>query len=159
MANNLQQESAATAEMFFDDLLRCEIRLYNGLDARLRERHGLSTAQLGLLRYIGENPGCRVVDLAASFAVGVGAFSKAVDRSARLGWVRRAPNPEDRRSSLLYLTPEGSQLMKEAESTFAGYLTELVGKALTPDRLGQAAASLSALRGSLEQDRVGVPTG
>lgn len=156
---NTSQETRATSAAFFDDLLRCEIRLYNGLDVRLRERHGLVTTQFGLLRYIGENPGCRVVDLAASFAVGVGAFSKAIDRSARLGWVQRTPNPEDRRSSLLHLTPAGSQLMKEAEPTFAGYLNERVGKALTPGQLKQAAALLAMLRASLEQDRVGIPTG
>ncbi len=157
MASKLQPTDAAAA--LFDDLLRCEIRLYNGLDARLRERHGLMLTQLGLLRYIDANPGCRVVDLAASFAVGVGAFSKAIDRSTKLGWVRREANPNDRRSSLLHLTPEGAALVKAAEPTFADYLDELLGAALTSEQRRETAAALSLLRATLEQARIGIPAG
>jgi MarR family multiple antibiotic resistance transcriptional regulator len=35
---------------FFADLVRCETRLYNALNVRLRERHGIVTSQFESLR-------------------------------------------------------------------------------------------------------------
>ncbi|MFD3417712.1 MarR family transcriptional regulator [Streptomyces decoyicus] len=45
------------------------------------------TAQL-LLR---DHPGSRVADLAAEFAIGIGATSKGVDRLDKKAWVIRRP--------------------------------------------------------------------
>ena len=86
---------------FFADLVRCETRLYNALNDCLRERHGIVTSQFEFLRHLRDHPGSRVADLAAEFAVGIGATSKGVDRLEKQGWVARQPNPSDRRSSLL----------------------------------------------------------
>src|SRR5947208_11404749 len=92
---------------FFADLVRCETRLYNALNDRLRERHGIVTSQFESLRHLRDHPGARVADLAAEFAAGIGAVSKGTDRLERNGWVARRPNPADRRSSLLVLTEAG----------------------------------------------------
>jgi MarR family multiple antibiotic resistance transcriptional regulator len=35
---------------FFSDLVRCETRLYNALNDRLHERHGIVTSQFEALR-------------------------------------------------------------------------------------------------------------
>ena len=43
----------------FDDLVRCETRLYNALNDRLRERHGIVTSQFEFLHYLRERPGAR----------------------------------------------------------------------------------------------------
>ncbi len=92
---------------FFADLVRCETRLYNALNDRLRERHGIVTSQYESLRFLRDHPGSRVADLATEFAIGIGASSKAVDRLEKQGWVVRRTNPADRRSSLLDLTAAG----------------------------------------------------
>ena len=101
------KSSAADLPGFFADLVRCETRLYNALNDRLRERHGIVTSQFEFLRYLRDHPGSRVADLATEFAVGIGATSKGVDRLEKQGWVVRQPNPSDRRSSLLALTDDG----------------------------------------------------
>ncbi|MFE0459908.1 MarR family winged helix-turn-helix transcriptional regulator [Kitasatospora sp. NPDC058965] len=142
---------------FFADLVRCETRLYNALNDRLRERHGIVTSQFEFLRHLRDHPGARVADLAAEFAVGIGATSKGIDRLERQGWVARLPNPADRRSSLLELTDTGLQVVGAAEATFAERLAELIAGA--PMALEAAAQALAELRSALERDRIGTPTG
>jgi DNA-binding MarR family transcriptional regulator len=144
---------------FFSDLVRCETRLYNALNDRLRERHGIVTSQFEFLRYLGDHPGSRVADLAAEFAVGIGATSKAVDRLEKQGWVARQPNPSDRRSSLLVLTGEGSQLVQAADRTFTERLAELIGTALDGPALTTVTRTFSQLRSALERDQIGMPAG
>jgi MarR family multiple antibiotic resistance transcriptional regulator len=144
---------------FFDDLVRVETRLYNAMNERLRDRHGVVTTQFEFLRYFHRNPGSRVADTAAYFAAGVGAISKGIDRLERNGWVRRHPNPSDGRSSLVSLTPSGLQLVEEAEATFTDSLDHLVRSAVPSGDLDAARAALAALRSSLERDRIGLPVG
>lgn len=147
--------SKSTLAAFFDDLVRCETRLYNAANDRLRQRHGIVTSQFESLRYIRDHPGARVADLSATFAIGIGAASKGVDRLEQRGWVARQANPADRRSSLLALTADGQKLADAAEQTFEDLLAELIG-----DRIAEAGPRfLAALRAALEDDQVGMPTG
>lgn len=144
---------------FFADLVRCETRLYNAVNDRLRERHGIVTSQFEFLRYLRDHPGARVADLAAEFAVGIGAISKGADRLERQGWIARRPNPSDRRSSLLVLTDDGLRLADAAEGTFTEGLAELIADALKASSITAAAQALSELRSVLERDQIGTPTG
>ncbi|GJG88922.1 transcriptional regulator [Gemmatimonadetes bacterium T265] len=143
----------------FADLVRCETRLYNALNDRLRERHGIVTSQFEFLRYLREHPGARVADLASEFAVGIGATSKGVDRLERQGWVARRPNPADRRSSRLVLTDDGARLTDAAERSFTERVTELIAGALDYSQLSAGAQVLARLRAALERDQIGTPTG
>ncbi|GAA2595136.1 MarR family winged helix-turn-helix transcriptional regulator [Winogradskya consettensis] len=142
---------------FLDDLVRCETRLYNALNDRLRERHGIVMSQFEALHLIRTSPRCRVADLAGAVAAGVGAISKGVDRLEAKGWVRRLPNPADRRSSLLLLTETGEQLVADARHTCEQRLAELLD--ITPEELAATTRTLSKLRRSLEAGQVGVPVG
>ena len=153
--------SGATVDLpgFFSDLVRCETRLYNALNDRLRERHGIVTSQFEALRYLRDHPECRVADLAAEFAIGIGATSKTVDRLERQGWAVRQPNPADRRSSLLALTDTGLRLVDAAEGTFTERLAQLTADVLNASPLAAAAQTLSELRSVLERDQIGTPTG
>ncbi len=142
---------------FFADLVRCETRLYNALNDRLRERHGIVTSQFEFLRFLRDRPGSRVADLAAEFAIGVGATSKGVDRLEARGWVVRQPNPSDRRSSLLALTADGARLFDAAEQTVAAGLAELIGDIV--DGSPDAVRAIAELRVTLERNQIGTPTG
>ena len=144
---------------FFDDLVRCETRLYNAVGDRLRAEHGIVASQFELLRYLRDHPSARVADVAATFAAGIGAISKGVDRLEARGWVTRLPNPGDGRSSLISLTAAGAALVAEAERTFNDRLAELIAPAVDAGQLDAAAATLAVLRQALEQARVGLPAG
>jgi DNA-binding MarR family transcriptional regulator len=152
-------DGSADLQGFFADLVRCETRLYNALNDRLRERHGIVTSQFEFLRFLREHPGSRVADVAAEFAIGAGATSKSADRLEKQGWIVRQTNPADRRSSLLALTDDGAQLLDAAETTFAAGLSELVEGALDRSTTAAAAQALRRLRSALERDQVGTPTG
>jgi MarR family transcriptional regulator, multiple antibiotic resistance protein MarR len=146
--------STSTRAGFFDDLVRCETRLYNAANDRLRARHGIVTSQFELLRHVRDHPGSRVADLSAAFAIGIGAASKGVDRAEQRGWVARQANPADRRSSLLVLTAEGRKLTDAAESTLDDLLEELMS------HVGPGVPGFFAeLRARLEAGQVGMPTG
>lgn len=144
---------------FFDDLVRCETRLYNAVGDRLRDRHGIVTSQFELLRYVRDHPRSRVAEIAATFVAGVGAISKSVDRLETRGWVTRFQNPDDRRSSLISLTSSGESLVAEAQGTFNDALDDLLSPALSAGQVGEASAILTRLRQVLEQTRAGLPVG
>lgn len=144
---------------FFDDLVRCETRIYNAVTERLRAEHGIVASQFEMLRFLRDHPKARVADLATAFAIGIGAASKGVDRHEAAGWVTRLPNPADRRSSLISLTDRGAALVAEAEQTFHGHLEELITATLGPERVDAVGAALGELRRALEEARVGVPVG
>ncbi|MEW2306483.1 MarR family transcriptional regulator [Streptomyces sp. NPDC006655] len=144
---------------FFSDLVRCETRLYNALNDRLREQHGIVTSQFEFLRFLRDHPGSRVADLAVEFAIGIGATSKGTDRLEKQAWVTRRTNPADRRSSLLDLTDDGLRLVEAAEETFTRTLAELTADLLGSPSGPAAAQVLAELRSALERDRVGLPTG
>jgi DNA-binding MarR family transcriptional regulator len=143
---------------FFDDLVRCETRLYNAVGDRLSSEHGISTAQYELLRHLARHPRARVADLAAAFAAGVGAVSKMVDRLEGRDLVRRVPNPDDRRSSLIDLTAGGTALVADAGRSFDARLRELLA-VLDADEVDAVVGVLGTLRRSLEDGRVGIPVG
>lgn len=144
---------------FFDDLVRCETRLYNAVNDKLRAEHGIVASQFEMLRYLRAHPMARVADIATAFAIGIGAASKGVDRHEAQGWVVRLPNPADRRSSLISLTDAGAALVADAEQTFHGLLEELITATLGAERVGAVGAALATLRQALEEARVGVPVG
>ena len=143
----------------FTDLVRAEIRLYNGLEGRMRAAHGISLGNFEFMRLIDERDRVRVNDIAQSIAITVGAVSKGVDRLEGAGWVRREPNPENRRSSLLVLTDEGTALLAAARVTYRAGLRDLLGEKLDPASMAHLASSLAELRERLESAGVGLPTG
>ncbi len=136
----------------FTDLVRLETRLYNVLDARLKAEHDLPLGQFEFMRYLAQHGVARVYDLAHETAITVGATSKAVDRLEAAGRCRRTANPDDRRSSLVSLTPEGERILAEATPTVEAELQTWLGSVLPADALENLAVSLSMLRQRAEVD-------
>jgi len=139
---------------FFEDLVRAETRLYNAVDARLRDRHGLTLGQYELLTIISRRDGCRVLDIVRTVGITVGAASKAVDRLEAAGWCRRRVNEDDRRSSVLTVTPAGTRLLARARPTFEQELTDRLAGVASERALDQAARVLGALRAELERHQL-----
>jgi MarR family multiple antibiotic resistance transcriptional regulator len=144
---------------FFADLVRSETRLYNYFNDELRAEHGITTSQYEFLRYIRDHEGTRTTDMAAEFAIGIGAVSKAMDRLESRKLVNRLPNPANRRSTILTITDEGRALADATEATFRRRLDEILTGAGTPEQLSAAASVLSALRAVLERNGLGTPAG
>jgi DNA-binding MarR family transcriptional regulator len=130
----------------FNDVIRFEIRLWNAMDARLKHDFNLPLAHFEPMSVIDRLPGCRVYDIASELGITTGGTSKLVDRIEASGFCRRLPNPADRRSSLLELTPEGKRLLAEAGAAFDEELQRWLATAVPERTLRQFAATLSRLR-------------
>ncbi|MBK3644549.1 MarR family winged helix-turn-helix transcriptional regulator [Streptomyces sp. MBT33] len=140
----------------FVDLVRVETRLYNAVSARLRAEQGLGLGQFEMLDIIDRVPGCRVLDIVNELAITVGAVSKAVDRLAATGWCERVAHPQDRRSSVLRLTPEGEKQLAASRPVVEGQLRSLTAS-VPADDLARIASTLAALRATLEAGAGGQP--
>jgi MarR family transcriptional regulator, organic hydroperoxide resistance regulator len=130
----------------FSDLIRFEIELWNAVDARLKGEFELPLTHFEPMSVIDRLPGCRVYDIASELSITTGGASKLVDRIEAGGYCRRLPNPADRRSSLLELTPEGRRLLAEAGAAFDEELQRWLGTAVPERTLRQFAGTLTRLR-------------
>jgi MarR family transcriptional regulator, multiple antibiotic resistance protein MarR len=146
-------------DTFFTELVRVETRLYNAVEERMKAEAGVGAGHFELLRYVRDHPDARVADLASAFAIGVGTTSKIVDRLEKQGWVERRPNPANRRSSLLALTPAGESVVSRAEPVWQTAIQQILGGAVTPDELTALSLVLDALRFDLERRHLGLPAG
>jgi MarR family transcriptional regulator, multiple antibiotic resistance protein MarR len=158
MADNVMEDHVAF-DTVFTDLVRVETRLYNAIEQRVKAEAGVGAGHFELLRYVRDHPDARVADLASAFAIGVGTTSKIVDRLETQGWMERRPNPANRRSSLLALTPAGEAVVSRAEPAWQAAIQEILGGSVTPDELAALSLALDALRSDLERRRLGLPTG
>jgi MarR family transcriptional regulator, multiple antibiotic resistance protein MarR len=158
MAGNATEDRVAL-DTVFTDLVRVETRLYNAVAERVKAEAGVGAGHFELLRYVRDHPDARVADLASAFAIGVGTTSKIVDRLEKEGWMGRRPNPANRRSSLLALTPAGESVVSRAEPAWQAAIQEILGGAVTPDELAALSLALDALRSDLERRQLGLPTG
>ena len=137
-----------TAELreLFNDLIRFEIELWNAVDARLKGELGLPLSHFEPMSVMDRLPRCRVYDIATELGITTGGTSKLVDRIEASGFCRRLPNPDDRRSSLLELTPEGERVLAAAGAAFDEELQRWLGSAVPERTLRQFAATLTRLR-------------
>jgi DNA-binding MarR family transcriptional regulator len=133
----------------FDDLVGLEIAVWDAVDDRLRRDCGLPLGQFMPMRVMAATPGCRVLDVSAQLQITVGAASKVVDRVEAAGHCARRPNPRDRRSSLIALTPTGVSALAAAEVVFERELGELLGGVLSPAALARFAGTLGEVRAAL----------
>lgn len=135
--------SAPTGLDFLTTLVRYETYLWNDLDVRLRDAGHVALPTLFTLDVVDRYDGrCRVLEIRRDIGITVGAASKLVDRLEADGLVVRTPNPRDRRSSLVLLTPDGHTAHAEGRRTLAKLLDEhLAGE----PRLAQTTATLGRL--------------
>src|SRR5438067_13582082 len=116
--------TAPSRIQWLTDLVRLEITLWERIDRRLREAHGLPLAFFEALYFIARtrDGSLRVGDLARALRVTVGGTSKLADRIEAAGLLRRAPDAENRRASRLVLTPAGRLTLAAASQTYEAEL-------------------------------------
>lgn len=136
----------ADLKLLFDHLIRFEIELWNAVDARLRSDCDLQLTWFEVMRLLGSRGACRVQDIANEFGITTGGTSKVVDRIEGAGYCQRRANPDNRRSSLVELTPEGQRLLHHAAAVFDDELAQRVGAILPDHELEQLTSALVRLR-------------
>ncbi|MCC6438711.1 MAG: MarR family transcriptional regulator [Acidimicrobiales bacterium] len=130
----------------YRELVSFEIELWNGIDARLRAECDLPLTSFEVLRFLLERPGQRVQDIADEFSITVGGTSKVIDRLESNGLCVRRANPNDRRSSIVELTPDGRRLTSKAMVIFEEELELRIGSVIPGRSVLQVTSILSRLR-------------
>jgi MarR family transcriptional regulator, organic hydroperoxide resistance regulator len=130
----------------FDDIRQVRAQLSAAVSLRLRSELGLPLAWVEMMTAMAKTRNCRVHDLSASLGVSAGAASKLADRLEAAGYCRRIPNPGDRRSSLLQLTPAGRRAFRQASQAMDEELDRLLAARLSVAQLRELAGTLRDLR-------------
>lgn len=145
--------------VLFDDLVRLETELWNRVEDRVQEAHGVPLAWVEIMQVVGSTPACRVRDIARTLAITVGGASKVVDKVETAGLCERQPNPADGRSSLIRLTGAGELLLGRAKQTRGAALADLLDDGVPQAELTRLAVTLHRLRSRLVQPEPGQPSG
>jgi DNA-binding MarR family transcriptional regulator len=133
-------------KQLFSELIRFETELWNAIDARMRVEHDLPLHKFEPMQIIATRPNCRVHDIVGALSLTTGGVSKLVDSIEASGYCRRRPNPTDRRSSIIELTPAGTSALARATKTFERELELRLRRSVPARTLTQFSSSLRALR-------------
>jgi DNA-binding MarR family transcriptional regulator len=134
------------ASRIFNDLVRFEIAVWDAVDARLKSEFNLPMTHYEPMSVIDRVADCRVYDIAVELGITPGGVSKLVDRIEASGYCRRLPNPKDRRSSLVELTPEGERVLAAAAAALDDELKHWLGSVLPERTMRQFGSTLARLR-------------
>lgn len=75
-------------------------------------QYGITSEQWSLLKRLEEQDGVIIKDLTQRVEKDQGNVTRILDVLEKRGLVKRTPNPDDKRSSLVFLTEEGKGLME-----------------------------------------------
>lgn len=126
----------------------------------LQVRHARLLAQQSSLRGLGVTDTRFLVHLSAIegqattpkhagdlLELSTGAMTSLLDRLERHGHLERRPNPVDRRSILVHLTPSGAAVAREVTAVYA----EVFAEAVAPARRPGLAATLEGVGAALDR--------
>ena len=114
---------------------------------RLSRRDRVDTGAIRLLWHLAEAGSCRVSDLAELAGLDLSTVSRHVRDLGDAGYLRRTPDPHDRRAVVLELLPLGTDVLAEARANRAAALTPVLAGWSPEDR-----ADLTRLLGELARD-------
>ncbi|GGW60861.1 MULTISPECIES: MarR family winged helix-turn-helix transcriptional regulator [Streptomyces] len=136
----------ADLRLLYRELVSLEIELWDGIEGRLRAQYDLPLTSFEVLHLLLRRPGRRIQDIAEEFSITVGGTSKVVDRLEGAGLCERRANPNDRRSSIVELTPEGRKLVVGALKVFDEELELRIGSVIPEESVREVTAVLGTLR-------------
>jgi MarR family transcriptional regulator, organic hydroperoxide resistance regulator len=139
-------EPSPDLRFLFSELVRLETELWNAVEGRLRADFGVTLPVFEFMQVIARTPDCRVQDIAAELSITVGGTSKVVDRIEASGYCARSANPNDRRSSIITLTPAGERLLPRLTDVVDDELSSRLRPGLTDGALVQLTRTLTRLR-------------
>lgn len=114
------------------------------LRIRLAEKLGIGTIDINAMAFVGEVDGLTPKDLGKTLNITTGSVTAMVDRLESKGFMVRKPNPTDRRSVLLHLSPEGNEAMQWANDHFAAAASALL-EASSKDSVADIAEFLEGI--------------
>lgn len=129
-----------------------------GLGRPKLQQAGLSLPQFGLLACLWREPGLHAHEVAEQLGVTMPTVSVALRRLEKGGWLRRRPDPDDKRSMRLYLSPKASQVARQVGNRRKRYIQEFL-EALSANEQEQLLTLLDKAITHLEIKRARNPRG
>ncbi|MYS17667.1 MarR family transcriptional regulator [Streptomyces sp. SID4982] len=109
-----------------------------------------------VLTLLGRHEAMRMSKLAELLAVDMSVTSRHVAHVAARGWIERSPDPADKRSRILRLTPAGHDQLVELSLRTSRLMAERLSD-WTDDDVAQLIRLMTRLRASFGDCRSGVP--
>jgi DNA-binding MarR family transcriptional regulator len=127
-------------------VVRLEIAVGQVLD-RIADAHGISAADYLVLGVIRRSPAHRSAPTAICSVLGrtTGGMSLTLDRLERAAWVRRLPDPVDRRRVVVEATDEGVRLAKAVNADLHAWEASLGATRAQRRAIGEALGLLTHL--------------
>ena len=112
-------------------LLAAMIWLPAAVDAQLQRDAGITKTEYDVLAWLSMSPGgtARMSEIATSANVTLSHLSRIATRFEQRGWLRRVPDPDDRRATLAILTDAG---WDKVVATAPGHVAEVRRLVLDP---------------------------
>jgi DNA-binding MarR family transcriptional regulator len=99
-----------------------------------RRRFGLTIPEWRVIAVLSRHPGLAAAEVADLTRMDAVAVSRAVARLLRAGRLRRAVSPDDRRRSVLSVSPAGAAVYREVAPLALRYERELLATLSRPQR-------------------------
>lgn len=109
-----------------------------------------------VLTLLGRHGDMRMSKLAELLAVDMSVTSRHVTHVAERGWIQRSPDPADKRSRILHLTPEGQAQLDRMMRRTCRMLAERLSH-WSDDEVAQLTALMARLRASFDDGRTPHP--
>jgi DNA-binding MarR family transcriptional regulator len=131
-------------------LIRTHTRLWEQIEAQMRQGSGLTMARYDVLAHLDMAGGrAGLTELASSILLSQSGLSKLLDRMAAAGLVRRDPDPRDGRAAFAAITPQGRSLVRQARHNHHEFLRQTFAKALNNQDLIDLARVMERLSASI----------
>ena len=130
------------------ELLRVVMLVMRTVAADMRRQPGaVAPAQMGLLMKVSMAP-CTMSSLARHQAVSLPTISKTVDMLVRRGWLERSVDAQDRRQTMVQLTPDGRRVLAGIRKRTEQHVRRSLAP-LTAAERQQVVAAMTILAGVL----------
>ncbi|MEV5487582.1 MarR family transcriptional regulator [Streptomyces bobili] len=106
-----------------------------------------SPGSAGVLALLDRHGELRMSALSELLAVDMSVTSRHAAHLAERGWIERSPDPADKRSRILRITPEGHAMLAELTRRSTALLAERLSD-WTDDEVGQLIGLMTRLRAS-----------
>lgn len=134
----------ASCEESFGRLITLTSQAMRSYADKSLKSYDLTIEQLQLLKQLEVDAGHPQKTLCVLSSKSPANITRILDRLEKKKRIIRRPNPDDRRSSLVFLTPEGERLRAEVVTLFEGLRSELV-RGIAEERQEVAIGVLKAI--------------
>ncbi|MEV5849157.1 MarR family transcriptional regulator [Streptomyces sp. NPDC051985] len=118
--------------------------------------HECPSGSAAVLTLLGRHGSMRMSKLAELLAVDMSVTSRHVAHVAERGWIDRAPDPADKRSRILHLTPAGEATLQDLSRRSTELLTERLSD-WSDEEVEQLIRLMTRLRNSFGDCRATAP--